>query len=107
MVYEVKQSGVKIRMKESLSFYCRFPGKAPISALCLDHYVTNERPIICLGSQMGDIAIYYVDHVSQQGKLGPKLILQFNFFERGPSKVLRDGSDEEGGADEEDSLLDR
>ena len=41
LVYQVKQSGVKISMVEEFSFYAKFPGKAAISSLCLDHYVTD------------------------------------------------------------------
>ena len=60
-------------MVEQFSFYVRFPGKAPISALCLDHYVTDQRPIICLGSQDGDIAIYYLDKLNPEtGKVEPE-----------------------------------
>lgn len=93
-------------MVEEFSFYAKFPGKAvTVSALCLDHYVTDSRPIICLGSQLGDIAIYYLDHVNKDGKIGPKLIQSFNFFERGINKVVSDeGSDDN---EDVDSLLDQ
>lgn len=56
-------------MVESFSFFVKFPGKGAVSALCLDHYVTNRRPIICIGSQLGDIAVYYIDHVNAAGKV--------------------------------------
>ena len=93
-------------MVEQFSFYVRFPGKAPISALCLDHYVTDQRPIICLGSQDGDIAIYYLDKLNPEtGKVGPELIEKFNFFERGVDKDAH-GSDSEDDRDGLDSLLD-
>lgn len=88
-------------MVESFSFYAKFPGKAAVSALCLDHYVTDSRPIICIGSQQGDIAIYYLDHVNSQGKVCQKHIISFNFFERGVNKLA---SGSESGEDE-DSLL--
>ena len=89
-------------MVESFSFYAKFPGKAAVSALCLDRYVTDGRPIICIGSQQGDIAIYYLDHVNNLGKPCQKHILNFNFFERGMNKVVS-GSESEG--DDVDSLL--
>ena len=50
LVYQVKQSGAKVTMVESFSFFVKFPDKAAVSALCLDHYVTNSRPIVCIGS---------------------------------------------------------
>ena len=89
-------------MVEAFSFYAKFPGKAAVSSLCLDHYVTDGRPIICIGSQLGDILIYYLDHVNSSGKVCQKLIISFNFFERGINKVASaSGSDD----DDDDSLL--
>ena len=41
---------------------------------------------MCLGSQNGDIAIYYLDNRDSKGNLCQSLIEQFNFIERGPSK---------------------
>ena len=82
-------------MVELFSFYAKFPKQACISSLCLDHYVTDSRPIICVGSQHGDIAIYYVDHVNSQGKVCQKLITQFNFFERGVNKINTDSENED------------
>jgi len=84
-------------MVEQFSFFARFPGKAAVSALCLDHYVTDSRPIICLGSQLGDVAVYYLDHVKNiaSGTVGPKLIIQFNFFDRGVNKAQSESEDEE------------
>ena len=78
----MKQSGAKVTLVESFSFFVKFPCRAAVSALCLDHYVTNQRPIVCIGSQLGDIAIYYIDHQVQKGKVGQKLIEMFNFFDR-------------------------
>ena len=95
LVYQLKQSGKKISMLEvgamnskSYSFYVKFPGKACVTALCCDNYVTDGRPIICLGSEFSDIAIYYLDHVAnpKDGKIGQKLLASFNFFERGINK---------------------
>ena len=74
-----------------------------VSTLCLDHYVTDQRPILCLGSQLGDVAVYYLDHVNPDGRVGEKLIVKFNFFERGINKV-DEGTDDD---DDVDSLLDR
>lgn len=106
LIYQVKQSGVKISMVESFSFYAKFQKQACIASLCLDHYVTDGRPIIVLGSQHGDIAIYYIDHVNSQGKVCQKLIEQFNFFERGVNKLNTDSEDDKDDGD--DSLtLDR
>ena len=75
LIYQLKQSGVKISMNELFSFYTKFPGKAAVSALCLDHYVTDRRPIICIGSQHGDVAIYYLDHLNSKGNVCQKLII--------------------------------
>ena len=46
--------------------------------------------------------IYYLDHVTKEGKVCQKQILAFNFFERGVNKVI---SEEESEDDEVDSLL--
>lgn len=86
---------MKISLVELFSFYAKFPGKAAVSALCLDHYVTDRRPIICIGSQNGDVAIYYLDHVNKDKKVCQKLIIQFNFFERGINKEEPDSSDDD------------
>jgi hypothetical protein len=51
----------------------------------------NSRPILCLGSEIGDISIYYLDEpvinpmTKQQdnGKVKHLLLNQFNFFTRG------------------------
>ena len=102
LIYQLKQSGVKISMVESFSFYAKFPGKAAVSSLCLDHYVTDGRPIICIGSQLGDILIYYLDHVNSAGKVCQKLMIGFNFFERGINKVASVSETED---DDDDSLL--
>ena len=94
-------------MVELFSFYVKFASKAAVSTLCLDHYVTDGRPIICLGSQIGDISIYYIDAVSKAtGKMGPKLIVSFNFFERGVKKIVSE-SEDDNRSDDDDSLLDR
>lgn len=95
-------------MKESFSFYVKFPGKSAVSALCLSHYVTDCRPILCVGSQKGDIGIYYIDHVNSQGKVCQKQIDMFNFFSRGISKLIIDSDpDDDEEVDDDDSLLDR
>ena len=50
LVYILKQSGGKVSLEESFSFYCKFPSGATVSSLCLDRYVTNNRPMACVGS---------------------------------------------------------
>ena len=91
-------------MVEQFSFYVKFPGKAAVSALTLSHYVTDGRPIVCLGSQLGDVAIYYIDHIDKKGKVCQKQIEMFNFFERG--QKVEEESD--GGKDSDDeSIIER
>ena len=50
LIYILKQSGGKVSLEESFSFYCKFSSGATVSALCLDRYVTNNRPMACVGS---------------------------------------------------------
>lgn len=86
LIYYIKQNGTKIGLEEQFSFYVNFPNKGSVSSLSIEQYVTNGRPIICLGSQNGDIAIYYLDGKDSKGKMCQRLIDQFNFFERGMAK---------------------
>ena len=86
LVYYIKQNGTKINLMEKFSFYVNFPNKGSVSSLSIEQYVSNGRPIICIGSQNGDIAIYYLDGRDSKGKLCQRLIDQFNFFERGPAR---------------------
>ena len=92
LIYYLKQNGTRINLMEQFSFYVNFPNKGSVSSLSIEQYVTNGRPIICIGSQNGDIAIYYLDGKDSKGRMCPDLIDQFNFFERGVAKsaVIRE-----------------
>ena len=47
--------------------------------------MSNGRPIVCLGSILGDIAIYYLDDEKElrEQRGGPTLVKRFSFAERG------------------------
>lgn len=85
IIYQLKQTGGKIQLVELKSFYAKFSSGAPITALCLDWYVTNTRPIVCIGSQKGEIQIFFVDEFNSEGQ--PKVLQKFSFIDRGPSKL--------------------
>ena len=74
LVYFLKQNGTKINLIEQFSFYVHFPNKGSVSSLSIERYVGNGRPIMCLGSQNGDIAIYYLDGKDSKGKFCQSLI---------------------------------
>ena len=84
-------------MEESFSFYCKFQSGATISALCLDRYVSDNRPIACIGSQEGEICIYYLDHRDMDGKRCQRAMYKFSFFQRGPSTQVGQPSAKNGG----------
>lgn len=48
-------------MKEAYSFYMKFPNGEAVSCLHIEKFVTNGRPILCVGSLNGDVAVYYLD----------------------------------------------
>lgn len=82
-VYFVKQSGAKISLREFYSFYAKFPNGEAVSCLHIEKFVTNGRPIICLGSLCGNIAVYYLDATDAKGiNKRPQLLKQFNFNDR-------------------------
>ena len=56
-VYKVKQNGAKVSFIEHLSFHAKFI----ITCLCIERYVSNSRPILCMGSKSGEIQIFYLD----------------------------------------------
>lgn len=41
--------------------YYSFQVKFLVTCLHIEQFVVNSRPILCLGSSYGDIAIYYLD----------------------------------------------
>lgn len=101
-------------MVETFSFYVKFPSKAAVSALTLNHYVTDGRPIVCIGSQLGDIAIYYIDHMNPKGIVCQKQIEMFNFFERGSKIEVVSENEENSGttnilrrSPEDESVMER
>lgn len=69
-IYFVKQSGAKISLKESFSFYVKFPNGGAVACLHVDKFVTNNRPILSLGSLNGDIAVYFLDQLQPVGTTG-------------------------------------
>ena len=74
LIYYLKQNGTRINLVEQFSFYVNFKDKASVSSLSIEQYVSNGRPIICLGSQSGDIAIYYLDGRDAKGNMCQSLI---------------------------------
>ena len=83
-IYHVKQSGTKISLVESFSFMVNFNTPAAASCIQIERYVTNGRPIICLGSTLGDIALYYLDDDKiKRDKRGPTCLTRFSFSDRG------------------------
>ncbi len=32
-----------------------------MTAICIERYVSNSRPILCMGSKAGEVQIYYID----------------------------------------------
>lgn len=85
-VYKLKQNGQKVSLQEQFSFN----SKLVVTCLHIEQFIVNSRPILCLGSNTGDIAIYYLDEPvintltgqKEPFKLRSLLHLQFNFFQR-------------------------
>jgi hypothetical protein len=82
-------------MRESFSFHAKFPNGGAVASLHIDKFVTNGRPIICLGSLNGDIAVYYLDSDPRYPDKLPQLLKQFNFLDRGAKFDPSSDSDEE------------
>ena len=83
-IYHVKQSGTKINLVESFSFSVTFPTGSAASCLQIERFVTNGRPIVCVGSAIGDIGIYYLDDDKEKRrKFGPTILQKFSFSDRG------------------------
>jgi hypothetical protein len=49
-IYKLKQNGSKIGIEEVFSFYVSFQSGGAVSCLQIERYITNGRPIICMGS---------------------------------------------------------
>ena len=49
-IYQIRQQGTKNALCEHFSFFTYFPSGAATSCLQIEKFVTNGRPIICLGS---------------------------------------------------------
>jgi hypothetical protein len=60
-IYKVKMSGTKVNMINCFSFHVKFASSSAVSTINIEKYVTNSRPIIIIGSQSGEIVIYYLD----------------------------------------------
>lgn len=80
-IYNLRQSGTKISLIEQFSFMVHFNSDAAASYIYLERYVTNGRPIICIGTFLGDIALYYLDDekLKREVKGGPTLLSKFHF----------------------------
>ena len=50
-IYRIKQNGARISFVDHLSFYSR----DTITSMCIERYVSNSRPILCMGSKTGEI----------------------------------------------------
>lgn len=79
----------------------QFPSGGPATCLQIERYVTNGRPIVLLGSALGDIAMYYLDDdkTKRESRGGPTILTRFAFADRG-KKLIR-----EADADESDSEI--
>jgi hypothetical protein len=84
-IYHVKQSGTKINLVESFSFFVTFSSGSAASCLQIERFVTNGRPIVCVGSPTGDIGIYYLDDdkAKRDVRGGPTVLQRFSFKDRG------------------------
>lgn len=84
-IYHVKQNGTKISLVESFSFMVNFPSGGAASCLQIERFVTNGRPIVCMGSSNGDIAMYYLDDdkTRRDARGGPTMLSRFSFNDRG------------------------
>jgi hypothetical protein len=84
-IYKVSHQSTKSLLVEHFSFFTQFPSGAATCCLHIDNYVTNGRPIICLGSNQGDLAVYYLDDVREkrEARGAPSLLTRFHFNEKG------------------------
>ena len=82
LVYYIKQTGSRYQLEELFSFYVKLPTRIGlITTLSLARNAQNFRPILCLGSDQGDIFVYYLDYVNPKtDKPEPLLKSKFNFF---------------------------
>ncbi len=73
-----------------------FASGAAASCLQIERFVTNGRPIICIGSALGDIAVYYLDDdkARRAKRGGPTVLTRFSFVERGMKMDDKDNDDE-------------
>ena len=79
-IYNLKQSGTKISLVEQFSFIVHFSSDTAASFIYLERYVTNGRPIVCIGTFFGDIALYYLDDdkLKREVRGGPTLLSKFH-----------------------------
>lgn len=57
-IYFIKQNGTNIGLVEHFSFKVKY---YDVSCLHLEKYVMNGKPILCCGTQTGEILVYYID----------------------------------------------
>jgi len=93
-VYRVKQNGSKVSFVEHFSFHARYT----TTCICIERCVANSRPILCMGSEGGEVQIYYLDEPvidpdTERPALDGRVRAEqhprspFNFFK--PSQSLR------------------
>lgn len=95
-IYTLKQNGTKYQLVEHFSFVLGFASGAAASCLQIERYVTNGRPIICVGTSSSDVGIFYLDDEpqlrAQQG--GPTCLRKFCFLDRAMKFEAPDSDDE-------------
>jgi len=70
-----------------------------VTCLHIEQYIVDSRPILCIGSHTGEIAIYYIDEpvinpltklqenmTGGGGKVKQSLHSQFNFFSKNANR---------------------
>jgi hypothetical protein len=60
-IYKLKQNGSKVVFTDLFSFHIKHPANFTVTCLHIEQYVVNSRPILCVGSTQGDIAVFYLD----------------------------------------------
>jgi len=85
-IYKLKQNGQKVSLAEQFSF----PAKFIVTCMHIERYVVNSRPLLFLGSNEGEVAVYYIDEpvinpltrTKDPSQVRQQLHSYFNFFTR-------------------------
>ena len=85
-IYQFKESttGKTLELVEFKSFFLKF--QAPATCLSIQKYAKNSRPILCIGSNLGDVGVYYLDSESSE----PQQVLRFNFIDKNLAKLQQE-----------------